>query len=273
MNRTVCRRKPALSSKMCLLLVALVPIVLSQTASAAEVCDQLPFVEENFDEVVQAGEDWWDAFIGLLEPPDESAYGAGAPDFEEGWLRHGLIEQIADCYARGIGTDKDIEKAMALLELPAREGSSQAQHYLASLRVFDTDDPELQRMGFEVLESEYVESGSAFAAGKVGFAYQKGLGVEPDQEKATELYEYAARNGMTYWQYLLAHAYEKGYLGLEVDEERSAYWLTYEPKVHRVAYECLVAVYYADGTFPENEELKSRYRKTCAERGTADVRE
>ena len=240
-------------------------------AGAAEVCDRLSFVEGNLDEVAEAGEEWWDAFSGFLEALDDSADDANLPDFPEDWSRHGLILQIADCYARGVGTDKDIDKAMALLELPAREGSSQARNYLASLRVFDTEDPVLQRMGFEVLEQEFVEGGSAFAAGQIGFAYQKGLGVEPDLEKAVELYEYAAEHGMTYWQYLLAHAYEKGYLGLEVDEERSAFWLAYKPKVHVVIYECFVARYYADGTFPENEELKSKYLKTCEDTDIADM--
>lgn len=250
---------------------ALLSVVVAAVADADEVCDRLPSIEENIDEVAEAGEAWWDVFSGFLKSLGESADDANLPEFPDGWYRHGLILQIADCYARGVGTEKDIDKAMALLEAPAREGSSQARSYLASLRLFDTEDPVLQRMGFEALEQEYLESGSAFAAGQIGFAYQKGLGVEPDQEKAVELYRYAAEHGMTYWQYLLAHAYERGYLGLEVDQERSAYWLAYKPKVHIVIYECFVARYYADGTFPENEELKSMYLKTCENTDIADV--
>jgi hypothetical protein len=153
---------------------------------------------------------------------------------------------------------------MALLEGPAQSGYQSAVHILASLRLFKTDDPTLQRLGFEVLEQEY-ETGSAFAAGKLGWAYQRGLGVNPDRDKALELYEYAAKSGMTYWQYLLAHAYEKGYLDLEVDPDKAAYWVAYKPKVHIALYECWVASYYHDGTFPPNDDLQSQYQKTCDE--------
>jgi len=76
---------------------------------------------------------------------------------------------------------------------------------------------------------------------------------------------------MTYWQYLLAHAYEKGYLGLAIDEQRANYWRDHKPKVHVALYECWVAIYYADGTFPKNEELRVNYQKVCDETDIADV--
>jgi hypothetical protein len=184
--------------------------------------------------------------------------------FPNEWLKHSIRVQVASCYSSGKGTERDIEKAMAWLEEPAAANHRSARHILASIKLFSSGDRELQRQGFETLEQEY-ESGSAYAGGKLGWAYQRGLGVDPDQDKALELYNIVAERGGTYWQYLLAHAYEKGYLGLEVDAEKSAYWLEYKPKIHIALYECWVATYYDDGIFPPSEDLRTRYLKKCEE--------
>lgn len=112
------------------------------------------------------------------------------------------------------------------------------------------------------MKSEF-EKGSAYSAGKLGWAYQKGLGVSPDLEKAKELYEHAAHNGMTYWQFLLAHAYEKGYLGYTKNHRQSQYWRTSQPKVHIDIYECWVHKYYLMKIFPPNAEIQKIYKKRC----------
>ena len=202
----------------------------------------------NTHSVLLTGEqlDSFDREFADLNPDLPSEFSA-LPD---GWIY--LV--LAECYRGGIVLEKDREIANSLLRVSANEGNSQAAHMVASIDVFQSGDPSRQREGFKVLEAEYAESGSAYAAGKMGWAYQQGFGVDRDIDKALELYNVAAERGMTYWQYLLAHAYEKGYLGLEIDEERASYWRDYEPKVHVALYECWVAIYYADGTFPKNEE-------------------
>jgi TPR repeat protein len=229
-----------------------------------EFCAQLAEMEsmaaEHLNEFTELSEEWADEFVGLISNGEAK----GDDLLPDNWASHSLHVQIASCYATGKGTDRDINKAMAFLEAPAQSGFPSAVHILASLRLFETDDPSLQRLGFEELEQEY-KSGSAFAAGKLGWAYQKGLGVNPDQDKALEFYEYAAKSGMTYWQYLLAHAYEKGYLGLDVDLEKAAFWKAFKPKIHIALYECWVASYYGDGTFPANDELRTKYQETCDE--------
>jgi TPR repeat protein len=142
---------------------------------------------------------------------------------------------------------------------------------IASIDVFQSDDPARQKAGFQVLESEYVDQDSGYAAGKLGWAYQRGLGVEENLDKALELYNIAAEQGMTYWQYLLSHAYERGYLGLDIDTERAQYWREFKPKVHIAQYECWVAIYYQDGTFPVNEELAAEYQEICNETDIGEV--
>jgi len=249
-----------------LIILALISLPLSSFAQFAEdeFCSNLAEFENlsnsEIDEYAKWSEEYVAALIELI-----AGEGANALDeFPDEWAKHGLRVQVASCYISGKGTARDIDKAMALLEEPAEAGYPNAVHILASLRLFSTDDPSLQRLGFEALEQEH-ESGSAFAAGKLGWAYQKGLGVDPDQDEALVLYQYAAKSGMTYWQYLLAHAYEKGYLGLAVDPQKAAYWVEYKPKVHVALYECWVASYYADGTFPANEELRAQYKNICDE--------
>jgi len=84
-------------------------------------------------------------------------------------------------------------------------GHYSAPHMLASMKVFQSQNREDRREGFLYLEQEAKE-GSCYSVGKIGWAYQKGLGVEPDIEKAISLYKQAAECGMTYWQILLSHA-------------------------------------------------------------------
>lgn len=68
---------------------------------------------------------------------------------------------------------------------------------------------------------------------------------------------------MTYWQILLAHAYQEGYLGYPIDSEKSEYWRNFFPKVHRIVYQCQVASYYKDGTFPWNQEKYEENLAIC----------
>ncbi len=255
-----------------LTLIALLTFSPATSARFAEpeVCDNLDILEGMSDEELTEYQQWADEYLTALLKLTEGEDSESSAPILNDLAKHEMLVQVATCYISGRGTERDIDKAMALLQGPADADYPSAVHILASLRLFSTDDPELQHLGFAALEREY-EEGSAYSAGKLGWAYQRGLAVEPDREKAVELYEYAAGSGMTYWQYLLAHAYEKGYLGLEVDEERAAYWLNFKPRVHVDVYECWVANYYTDGTFPPNEQLEAEYRQTCEATDIADI--
>lgn len=248
------------------IIVVLIMLPLSSSAQFAEdeFCANLAEVESwsesEVEEYAQWAEEYGAALVELFDGDEADALS----NFPDDWAKHGLRVQVARCYVSGKGTARDIDKAMALLKEPADAEYPDAVHMLASLRLFNTDDRSLQRLGFEALKQEY-ESGSAFSAGKLGWAYQRGLGVDPDLDKALELYEYAAKSGMTFWQYLLAHAYERGYFGLDANTEKGAYWVEYKPKIHVALYECWVASYYADGTFPPNEELQAQYQRVCEE--------
>jgi len=178
------------------------------------------------------------------------------------WLKQSFLIGFAECYMQGKYVGKSIERAKSYLSLANDLGNKQSAHMLASIQLFKSTNFEEQQVGFKQLKKEY-ESGSAYAAGKLGWAYQRGLAVKPDISKAVELYNYAASSGMTYWQFLLAHAYKQGYLGLKKSSEKSEYWLNFEPKIHIGHYECWVTSYYEDGTFPKNEQELLHYRALC----------
>ena len=137
-------------------------------------------------------------------------------------------------------------------------------HTEASKKLFQSENEADRKEGFSYLLKESKE-GSAYSTGKIGWAYQMGWGVSKDIEKAKSLYVSAANSGMTYWQYLLAHAYEQGYLGFEKSGQKYEYWLNFKPKVHNAKYECWVANYYEMGIFPKNNAIYNANQQACDE--------
>lgn len=182
-------------------------------------------------------------------------------ELQESLIHHATV-QIAMCFVVGPSDSLDVERAMTILEASADAGYSPAIHQLASLRVFMSDNGELQRSGFLALKRE-ADAGSAYSAGKLGHAYALGRGTERNVALALEHYTMAANAGMTSWQYELAHVYEQGYFGLAIDRQQADYWRNYQPKVHLEVYECVVANGYARGTFPENREVQEEFAEAC----------
>ncbi|MEM7430383.1 MAG: hypothetical protein AAF351_00460 [Pseudomonadota bacterium] len=246
---------------MLVLVFGTVPAVGFSQMDADEVCDLLAEFESLSAVDYQVFESYAKEDLDRFFESLNSSEGVDSI-LPSGWLRNQTAMQMAQCYLTGRGTEKDVSKAIAILESPARAGHANSAHVLASIKVFNTDDAELQREGFLALQKE-ADAGSAYAAGKVGWAHAIGSGTEKDEARALELYFLAANAGMTYWQYLLAHAYEQGYYGLPIDPEQASYWREFEPKIHITIYECEIAGNYARGLYPSNTELQQYYLQGC----------
>jgi len=183
----------------------------------------------------------------------------------ESELQSGFIRTQAECYIRGIGVNQNIIKGKALLSKAYKMGDSESGHILASMNVFQSENINEQKEGIKFLLMEY-DQGSKFSAGKLGWAYNAGLGFDKNIEIAFRYYEVAAKGGMTLWQFLVAHAYEQGYYNKKVDLNKVKYWKEYKPKIHTYTYECALAqLYSGELSFPVNNELKQKYINLCNE--------
>lgn len=245
-------------SKVLVAVALLLPSVPS-TAQESEqgLCDHLSELQSlNDSDLILAEEIIWEEGKRSLDGVP------GLGDLLFGEVPQGfLYYRIGECYLFGRSVAKDSEIALRYFEQASARGYADADHLIASILVFKSADVESQRRGIAMLQAEF-EAGSWYAAGKLGWAYQRGLGVTPDLNKALELYRGAAKRGGTYWQYLLSHAHKMGYLGLERSEEMALYWKSL-PKTHIDTYDCWVRTYYSDGTFPPNDQLQSYYKQRC----------
>ena len=194
--------------------------------------------------------------IGELNPrlPDEFA--------KQPFGRAYLV--LAECYRNGVEVEKNRLLGNKLLHIAASKGSRPAKFRIATIDVFQSGNAARQKSGFEVLEKEF-QRGSVYAAGIMGWAYQQGLGVEQDTQRALELYKYSAERGMTYWQYLLAHAFYNGYLELKASKERGDYWREMRPKLLDASYGCLVSKFYQVGIFPNSPNAMNEGNEDCDE--------
>ncbi len=102
-------------------------------------------------------------------------------------------------YLRGVGTEKNTEKGIGLLDSIAHIYGDDEE----TLSLKGTAAMELDKYYYEIddLESSFkyseigAKAGNPASVTRLGFAYDMGLGVEPDKAKAIECYEKAADLG------------------------------------------------------------------------------
>src|SRR6185369_16880914 len=87
------------------------------------------------------------------------------------------------CYEKGLGVDKNVQKAVELYQ-------------------------------------EAVKQENFYAYVSLGLCYKNGIGVERDIQKAIELFQRAAEEKNAYGQYNLGWCYEKG-VGVKQDERKA----------------------------------------------------
>jgi TPR repeat protein len=96
------------------------------------------------------------------------------------------------CLLKGIGISKNSDEALNLLRKAVAKGSSQAKAYLASYYLGKKQNTQ---EGIKLAE-ESSNAGDPAGQYTLGMAYERGVGVEKDLEKALSLYGLAADQGL-----------------------------------------------------------------------------
>ncbi len=129
---------------------------------------------------------------------------------------------LAICYLKGDGVEKDVEKAVYWWQKAADAGNSAAQKNLAFCYL-KGDGVEKNVEKAVYWWQKAADAGDSTAQYRLAFCYLKGEGIEKDVEKAVYWWQKAADAGDSTAQYRLAFCYLKGE-GIEKDVEKAVYW-------------------------------------------------
>ncbi|CAG8503998.1 16944_t:CDS:2 [Gigaspora rosea] len=122
------------------------------------------------------------------------------------------------CYAEGLGTDKNKNKAIEWYTIAAKNKCAAAEHmlgeYFYKLRRYNK--------AFENLERA-TENGNYKALNTLGLCYQRGQGTNTNATKGFRLFKKAALWGLPTSQYELGNCYEYG-IGTEINLDNAIEW-------------------------------------------------
>jgi len=130
---------------------------------------------------------------------------------------------LAHCYRRGEGVEKDIDKAALLYRTAAENGVDEALTSLAVIYLNEEGFEENSREGIDIL-FERVDEGDEYAAFHLGNEYYAGRHVEKDYYEAINYYKLAANEGHSLSISILYLIYSKGIYGQNVDMDKSRYY-------------------------------------------------
>lgn len=190
------------------------------------------------------------------------------------------LRALGKCYYYGHFVARDDEKAeeyfaraLRGFEERAANGDARAKIWLASYlaRGFGatSDDEAADRSAAFKLTSEAASAGLPTAIGELGFYYERGIGVEPDVDKALELYRRAADAGDVGAMRKLSHAYAYG-LGVPQNLTEAIAWNRRAADLGDATAAYNLGVYYFNGVgVPRNlPEAIERFRQ-AADAGNA----
>lgn len=116
---------------------------------------------------------------------------------------------LGECYQKGTGVERDMEKAVECFEESAAAGCTAAMNSLALCCLWGLGRKQDRTRAVE-LYLQAAGNGDAAAQNNLGHCYESGTGVEPDAAKAVEWYEKAAAQGYAEAQNSLGLCYENG---------------------------------------------------------------
>ena len=129
------------------------------------------------------------------------------------------MNSLGRAYRDGTGVPADRDKAIDWFLKAAAQGHSFAYNNLGYM-LAEAGDAERALPLFEAS----AESGDVYGYNNMGYAYQNGVGVTPDLQKAIAWYEKAAAGGQPNAPINLGFIYRDGGPGLEPDPRRAAFW-------------------------------------------------
>ncbi len=112
---------------------------------------------------------------------------------------------LGSCYYFGLGTEKDVSKAIELLEKAAAQGDIKAQSKLGSLYL---KEQKYDKAYFWFKKAS--DSGDAHAMNNLGSLYNSGLGVQKNEKEGFILHQKSAEQNDSCALYNLAVDYETG---------------------------------------------------------------
>lgn len=104
------------------------------------------------------------------------------------------IHKLGDCYRHGVGTERDIPKAVEVLEHAAEWNDPEALNVIGECYFSGEGVERNHDKTFEYC-MRAAEQGHAEAQYNVGFCFENGCGAEPNMEKAMEWYGKSAELG------------------------------------------------------------------------------
>ncbi|RHZ88391.1 hypothetical protein Glove_23g90 [Diversispora epigaea] len=129
---------------------------------------------------------------------------------------------VADCYRHGFGVEKNEEKAFKLYLKSAEKGITVAQNRVGWCYRFGIGTPKDAAKGFP-WHMKSALAGNTSSIRKVGYYYSKGIGVDRDYQKAIKWFLKAAEKGDCAAQYYLGDCYKMGY-GVNENRVKAFEW-------------------------------------------------
>lgn len=199
---------------------------------------------------------------------DASTFSAFLQGAEQGIASAQLF--VAQCYANGDGTEKDLAKALSWFEKAAAQGVPYAQYSCAMLYLTGQDpikpDP---AKGMEWLKKA-ADSGLPEAKTDLGLSYLEGRNIEKDEQKGLELIEQASDMGYPHAQSMMAGVYLNGEEGVK-DERKGIMLLQQVANVGDPESQYNLGVCYMSGTgvgtLTQEEKLSNEELKNLSKDG------
>ncbi|CAB4417127.1 unnamed protein product [Rhizophagus irregularis] len=135
----------------------------------------------------------------------------------------GDMRHLGYCYQRGIGTERNEEKAFELYKVAANKGHVISINDLGYCYQHGIGTEKDEIKAFE-LYKEAVEKGCVESMRNLGYFYQNGIGTEKNEVKAFKLYKKAAEKGDINAIRNLGECYQHG-IGTEKNEIKASEWI------------------------------------------------